>query len=185
MQRALIVPVEDLSAEAFAPFGWILGKPFPSDPTACAYSHPGSDFWHEHIFIPGNGGETEVLWVNYRNKTLQLNALEVHWLTQQAIVPLGGEILHVVCPGVDGSRLPDLSRLKAFRIGDKQGICMAPGCWHASFVLEGQVTCLMLTRRSTTVDLVNHLIHGCQAEETSVVELGTLFDGQILLSPEK
>jgi ureidoglycolate lyase len=143
-----------------------------------AFRSPGSDFWHQHDFDPGAGGATEVLWVDYRNNSRQVRALEAHWLTQQAIVPLDGrEILHVVCPTrADGSHLPDVSGLRCFRVASGQGLCMRPGCWHASFVLQGQTTCLMLTRGSTTRELVAHLASGAPAVETSIVALASLGD---------
>ena len=171
--------VEPLEGTAFEPFGWVLGTACPAAPTATAYRSPGSDFWHQHDFDPGAGGATEVLWVDYRNSSRQVRALEAHWLTQQAIVPLDGrDILHVVCPTrADGSRLPDVSRLRCFRVASGQGVCMRPGCWHASFVLQGQTTCLMLTRGSTTRELVAHLASGAPAVETSIVALASLGEG--------
>jgi ureidoglycolate lyase len=173
--------VEDLTPENFAPFGWVLGKPYPTNPAATAYSHPGSDFWHEHVFDAGSGGETEVVWVNYRDTSLVVRKLEAHWLTQQAIVPLtGAAVIHVVCPGrADDPALPDLDRLKAFPITPGQGICMRPGCWHASFVREGEATCMMLTRRSTTLELARHLTMGAPAVETSIVGLAGLGEAEI------
>jgi ureidoglycolate lyase len=177
------IPIEVLDERAFSEFGWVLGAPFAQDPAATAFSHPGSDFWHVHDFDPGEDGATEVLWVNYRDDSLRLRALEVHWLTEQAIVPLGGhELLHVVCPTrTDASRLPDLTRLRCFRIRSGLGICMRPGCWHASFVTGGHTTCLMLTRRSTTRDLVAHLKGAAFAVESSTVTLGSLGEGELRL----
>lgn len=170
------IPVEPLSEQAFAPFGWVLGSAYPGEPHDAAFTNPDSDFWHMHEFHPGHGGVAEVLWVNYRNDSLRLRTLEAHWLTEQAIVPLGGAaILHVVCPTLDdGSRLPDLTRLRCFHVPSGRGICMRPGCWHASFVTEGQTTCLMLTRRSTTRDLVAHLKGEIEAVETRMVTLASL-----------
>ena len=170
--------VEPLEGTAFEPFGWVLGPACPATSTATAYRSPGSDFWHQHDFDPGAGGATEVLWVDYRNSSRQVRALEAHWLTQQAIVPLDGrEILHVVCPTrADGSRLPDVSQLRCFRVTSGQGLCIVQGCWHASFVLQGQTTCLMLTRGSTTRELVAHLASGAPAAETSIVALASLGD---------
>jgi len=170
--------VEALDAAAFEPFGWIWGTACPTHGTPTSFRSPGSDFWHQHDFDPGAGGTTEVLWVDYRNSSRQVRALEAHWLTQQAIVPLDGrEILHVVCPTrADGSRLPDVSQLRCFRVTSGQGLCMRPGCWHASFVLQGQTTCLMLTRGSTTRELVAHLASGAPAAETSIVALASLGD---------
>ena len=178
MTSGRFLVVEVLEALAFEPFGWVLGTACPTGNTARASRSPGSDFWHQHDFDPGEGGATEVLWVDYRNNRRQVHALEAHWLTQQAIVPLGGRaILHVVCTSrADDSRLPDLSRLRCFLVASGQGVCMRPGCWHASFVLHGQTTCLMLTRGSTTRELVTHLASGAPAVETSIVALASLGD---------
>jgi ureidoglycolate lyase len=163
------IPVETLTEAAFAEFGWVLGSPCPQPPDVMAFSHPGSDFWHTHDFDPGPGGQTEVLWVTYRESRPLLRVLEAHWLTEQAIVPLAGTaVVHVVCPTRrDGSRLPDLGRLRSFRVPAGMGVCMRPGCWHTSLAPEGPATCLMLTRHSTTRDLVSHLKGESVAEETS------------------
>ncbi len=184
MPRDIAIPIEALNPEAFAPFGTVLGRFSPASAPGPAHSNPMSDFWSEHVFEPGAGGACEVVWVNYRNATGLLRTLEAHWLTQQAIIPLGGgEIIHVVCPGrAEEPRLPDLARIRAFRIGDGMGICMNPGCWHASFVAGGQTTCLMLTRASTTRDLVAHLDGKGPAAETTIVEIDALFDGHIRLA---
>ena len=183
-QRVRELPIEALTEDAFRAFGRVLGAPLPKDPGALAFSHPGSDFWHAHDFDPGEGGDTEVLWVNYRDASLRLRALEAHWLTEQAIVPLGGrEIAHVVCPTRDDrSRLPDLARLRCFRVGSGMGVCMRPGCWHASFVFGGETTCLMLTRRSTTRDLVAHLRGDSVAVETGIVSMESLGHAEWLLA---
>ena len=173
MTAEIVLPVESLDAGNFAEFGVVLGDGPSFAPETIAFSDQTTDFWSVHAFDPGAGGAPEVLWVNYRNDSLQVRALEVHWLTEQAIVPLmGGDLLHVVAPTcADGRRIPDLSRLRCFRVTGGRGICMRPGCWHASFVTWGETTCLMLTRRSTTRDLVAHLKEGTPAAETAVVRL--------------
>jgi ureidoglycolate lyase len=185
MPRILELPLRTPSEAEFAPYGWILGKGYPPEPSESAFSHPGSDYWHEHAFEPGESGETEVLWVSYRDDTLVLRKLEAHWKTQQAIVPLGPTpIVHVVCTGQEGAHpTPDPSRLAAFLIAPGRGICMKPGCWHATFVLEGTATCLMLTRRSTTVDLTAHLRGRGEARETTIVDLAAIDDRDIRIRP--
>lgn len=157
---------QPISADAFAPYGWMLGKPFPADPAIPAYTNPATDFWREHVFDPGQDGDAEILWVNYRN-TGRVIELEKHLRTQQAIVPLTGPIIHIVARGApDGS--PDLATLAAFAVAPGRGLCMAPGCWHATRVAATQATCLMLTRRSTTMDLVAHLSSGKNAQESAL-----------------
>ena len=108
-----------------------------------------------------------MLWVTYRNRQRAVTSLEVHRLTQQAIVPLTGEIIHVVAGSrQDGS--PDDGSMRAFRVPVGQGICMPPGCWHTTRVDVQEVTCLMLTRRSTTVDLIAYLTGGSSLSESAV-----------------
>jgi len=177
------IQIEPLSKAAFSPYGQVLGTPFPLQPGEADFTHPGSDFWHMHDFNPGAHGTSEVLWVNYRNDSMLLRTLEVHWLTQQAIVPLGnGTLVHVVCPTRDdGSQLPDIDRLRAFLVTGGQGVCMNPGCWHNSFVFDGQTTCLMLTRSSSTRDLVSYLNGKSVAVESAFFDLAASEEGEIKL----
>lgn len=176
-----ILHIQDLTQSSFAPYGWLLGKSMPSEDSGIPrFSNPATDFWQEHVFDTGPGGETEVLWVNYRSAVapLPLQSLEMHRLTEQAIVPLNGDIIQVVATSsADGS--PDLTTLAAFRIPAGKGICMAPGCWHATRACAPEVTCLMLTRRSTTRDLIDMLAAGSniedgQARESAIANIPTV-----------
>lgn len=148
------VSVRSLTPHDFAPFGWVLGKPLAA--ASVAFENAVTDFRSEHVFAPGAEGRTEVLWVRYRNTAAVVRELEVHHLTEQAIVPLDGDVLHVVALS-DAAGAPDMGTLAAFVVGNGTGICMRPGVWHATRVKAGEVTCLMLTRQSTTRDLIAHL----------------------------
>lgn len=151
MSTDRLLKLEPLSQTAFAPYGWFLGKPYPTAAGAVAFSDVATDFWQEHIFDPGSAGEVEVLWVNYRNNDKTIGTLERHLLTDQAVVPLVGAITQIVArPAADGS--PDLDSLRAFRVEPGSGVCMRANVWHAT--RSEASTCLMLTRRSTTVDLI-------------------------------
>jgi len=160
------VAVLPLSEAAFAPYGRMLGLPYRPGAAEPGFSNPSTDFWRAHVFSPGQDGQAEVLWVNYRSRS-PVGTLEVHHLTEQAIVPLTGTIIHVVANSLaDGS--PDLDSIRAFRIPPGQGICMRPGCWHATRVAGGEVTCLMLTRKSTTLDLIAHMRDHAPATESAL-----------------
>ena len=162
--------INDLTPDAFNAYGWMLGKPMPDGNGVPLYTNPATDFWQEHLFNTGAGGDAELLWVNYRSRSPEIASLEKHLLTQQAIVPLTGAIIQVVAlSAADGS--PDLSTLAAFRVPQGQGVCMRPGCWHATRVCDPEVTCLMLTRRSTTVDLIQHLTTDASATESAIVAI--------------
>lgn len=162
--------IKDLTPDAFTAYGWMLGKPMPDGHGVPLYTHPATDFWHEHLFNTGAGGDAELLWVNYRSQSTEIASLEKHLLTQQAIVPLTGGIIQVVArSAADGT--PDLSTLAAFHVAQGQGVCMRPGCWHATRVAGHEVTCLMLTRRSTTVDLIQHLTTDASATESAIAAI--------------
>ncbi|GAA5233332.1 ureidoglycolate hydrolase [Verticiella sediminum] len=166
---------QPLTEHAFAPYGWMLGKPLPAPAAAAvAFSNAATDFWQQHVFDAGAGGETEILWVNYRSTEPMIGTLEVHDLTEQALVPLTGPVLHVVARSRDDGS-PDLASLRAFALHPGQGVCMRPGCWHASRVPEREAACLMLTRRSTTADLVRHLRGEADGTESRLATLATPF----------
>jgi ureidoglycolate lyase len=170
MTRAAALPVYDLTDDAFKPYGWMLGKPIPQGNGVPLFTNDATDFWQEHVFNTGAGGDAEVLWVNYRSASADIASLEKHLLTQQAIVPLTGSIIQVVArSAADGS--PDLSTLAAFHVAQGQGVCMRPGCWHATRVADTEVTCLMLTRRSTTVDLIQHLTTDAAVTESAITPI--------------
>ena len=170
MTSIATLDIDDLTPGAFRPYGWMLGKPMPDGKGVPLFSNPATDFWQEHLFNTGEGGDAELLWVNYRNHSAEILNLEKHLLTQQAIVPLTGEIIQVVAQSAaDGS--PDLTTLAAFRVPQGQGVCMQPGCWHATRVAGAEVTCLMLTRSSTTADLIQHLMTSASATESAIVDI--------------
>ncbi|KXU82243.1 ureidoglycolate hydrolase [Paraburkholderia monticola] len=179
MLTALCIAIEPLEAHRCEPYGWLLGNPVRTDGDAPAFVSPASDFWREHLFDTGTDGKTEILWVVYRNRNAEIASLELHRLTQQAIVPLTAPVVHIVATSLEDGE-PDLASLRAFEIPVGKGLCMRPNIWHATRVINSEATCLMLTRPSTTYDLVVHLKTGAPACESVVrsidrrtLELGT------------
>jgi ureidoglycolate hydrolase len=167
MTPPLTIPIEPLDAHRCEPYGWMLGKPVSAEGDAPSYVSPASDFWREHLFDTGTPGETEVLWVVYRNRDETVASLELHRLTQQAIVPLTAPVIHVVATALEDGQ-PDPNTLRAFEIPVGKGLCMRPNIWHATRVADKEATCLMLTRPSTTYDLVVHLKTGAPACESAI-----------------
>ncbi len=164
------ITIQTLTPQAFQPYGAMLGKPMPSKNSRPVFSNPATDFWQEHLFEVGEAGQPEILWVNYRHTAPEIDTLEVHLSTQQAIVPLTGEIIHIVAASnPDGE--PDLSTLTAFSIMPGTGVCMDVGCWHTTRVRKKEARCLMLTRQSTTADLIQHLETNQPATESRLVTL--------------
>ena len=172
-QNPMPFTVQALTPDAFAPFGWMLGQAFPAEPNASAFTNPATDFWHQHNFQTGANNGAEILWVNYRNTDRFVTHLEKHLLTEQAIAPLTGSIIQIMASShADGS--VDLASAAAFIVHPGQGICMRAHAWHATRSLSAEVTCLMLTRPSTTIDLVSHMRDGQAAHESAIVEIPRL-----------
>ncbi|WP_421952052.1 ureidoglycolate lyase [Pelagibacterium sp.] len=163
-----MTPIEPLTPNAFAPYGTALG--FATHHTAqTAFFSPASDFWHEHGFASGKA-QTEILWVVYRSSDPTIARLEAHTATEQALIPLTGSVVHIVARSAPGGA-PDPQTVKAFAIAPGQGVVMAENCWHATRVLSGDVTCAMLTRASTTKDLVAHLNTGATLTESRYADV--------------
>lgn len=171
----LFIQPEPLTSHAFAAYGQVLGRPYCAD--VAGFSNPASDFWHQHYFQAGHDAMPEVLWVNYRNGDPTVTELEVHWKTQQAIVPLGqARIIHIVALSRQNVRAPNPKTVRAFYVNPGQGICMNPGCWHTTRIVSDESTCLMLTRGSTTIDLVRHLRGEAQAQESGFAKVDVCLD---------
>jgi ureidoglycolate hydrolase len=178
MLTTFSLPIEPLDASRCEPYGWMLGKPVGADRDAPKFTSPASDFWREHLFDTGTPGETEILWVTYRNSDERVTSLEMHYLTQQAIVPLTAPVVHIVATSSEDGK-PDLDSLRAFAIPVGKGLCMRRGIWHATRVTERESTCLMLTRPSTTDDLIVHLTTGAPGCESIIqpIEMHRLAKG--------
>lgn len=154
--------VAPLTPERFQLYGWVFTPAVR--PGLMNFASRDIAFSEQHIFDPGSSGDTQILWVTYSARGSEFQTLEMHKFCQQVVVPLTGDVIQIVAANAPDER-PDLQSLAAFRIRPGQGICMRPGCWHTTRVEKGDVTCLMLTRRSTTYDLIAHL-----KDETTLAE---------------
>ena len=163
-----MIAIQELTQESFRLFGWALGRGLQT--SSLAFSNAATDFWEEHLFDPGRAGETEILWVNYRDRTKVITRLESHRLTQQIVVPLTGDIVQIVAQSRQDASV-DLASMSAFRVKVGEGVCMRAGCWHATRVEKEEVRCLMITRRSTTVDLVGHLQGASPLNESALADV--------------
>ncbi|MFT8306894.1 ureidoglycolate lyase [Acetobacter malorum] len=122
------VLVRRLTPQDFSLFGWVLGKP-PAG-AEIAFENATTDFRSEHQFYSGVGGGTEILWVRYRDSTSAVSKLEVHHLTEQAIIPLDGDVIQVVALS-NSQGAPDMATLAAFAVSNGTGVCMRPACMEA------------------------------------------------------
>ncbi|RFU49867.1 ureidoglycolate hydrolase [Paraburkholderia sp. DHOC27] len=168
----LSVVAEPLDAARCEPYGWMLANPLRVEAGSPAFTSAATDFFRVHLFDAGASGETEILWVTYRDTNARIESLELHRLTQQAVVPLSAPVVQIVATSNENG-LPDLSTLRAFVIPLGAGLCMRAAVWHATRVTSGESLCLMLTRASTTLDLIDHLKTGAPALESVIRSIQT------------
>lgn len=144
------VRIEVPTAQTAAPYGSLLGKPFPEERDAIAsFRTPsGMAVWRQELFDVGPGGEPEIAWVIHKGADPIVTRFEKHDLTEQAVIPLTGDLIQIVAlSGADEA--PDLSTIRAFRLTPGIGLSMGRNIWHAS--RSKGITLAMLTRGSTSV----------------------------------
>ena len=168
------IRVEPITAAGYAPFGWVFGEQPPA-PRRDWVDSDGAGFWHEHDFLVGDGGDVEFVWVTYKARPAIATQMEAHRLTEQAIVPVTGQpLLHIVAPPNEDPLAediaPDVSAARAFYMDGTKGVCMKVGTWHMHFAL-GDNRHFMVTRRSTTNDILGGIRDGRQMQETVIVSI--------------
>ncbi|SIT50923.1 conserved hypothetical protein [Paraburkholderia piptadeniae] len=167
-----LLRVEQLTPEAFSPYGWVLGKRLSASAEDPLFQSESLSMWCEHLFDAGTANETEILWASFGDKSDLVQQLEVRRLTQEAMVPLTGSLIQIVAFS-QATRIPEMSSLRAFEIPVGMGTCIRPWCWHATRTLSGPTTAFMLSRRSTSFDLIVHLHTGAPLSESASIPICT------------
>lgn len=155
--------VRSLDTEGFSPYGRVIDATAQLG-TAQAGTGQAStgqpSFWSAETafvsassFDPGAEGTVDLLWVTY-DRTERPSTFEVHLHTEQALIPISGSVVqHVFRPDHNDGEV------ESFLVEPGQGVVMDPGCYHTTTSVDGFVTCLMVSRESTTRDLADSL-HG-------------------------
>ena len=76
------IPLQDLTPDTFRAYGWMLGKPMPDGNGVPLFTNAATDFWQEHVFNTGGGGDAELLWVNYRSRDADIASLKASGLAR-------------------------------------------------------------------------------------------------------
>lgn len=132
-----VLPVEPLTAEAFAPFGDVI------EAASAARHYPINDGFAERFHdlarldTQADGGQPLLNIFRARGRRLPLTValLERHRLGSQAFLPLAPQAFLVVVapPGT----APDEARLRAFLAAPGQGVNYGRGTWHHPLIALG------------------------------------------------
>src|SRR5436305_14339922 len=125
--KTIQVPVEPLTAEAFAPFGTVVTQ--PGGPAT--FEGNRSRSW----ILPFKAkGAAQLMFSRFYHQTMTFTVLERHFNVTQGFMPLHGTpLVMVVAPrtsrhGPDAIPAPDT--LRAFYVDGGSGLIMHAGTWH-------------------------------------------------------
>ena len=140
------LPLEPLTAAAFAPFGDVIEVPAgaggaANDGTAVRYDDVGA------LELTASDGRPvlSLFRVAPARLPLECGALERHPLSSQAFVPVGGRRFLVVVSG--GGEAPEAARARAFLTDGRQGVNYRRATWHHPVLaLEAETDFVMVGR---------------------------------------
>jgi ureidoglycolate lyase len=149
------IRVEPLTAEAFAPFGRVLGQPSAAAPDA---ARDDLEAWVNFSDLMGLE-RAEPMWtfLRVRHHTQPVTRLERHVHAAKAIIPLEGTCVLVAALGGgpdDPGALPDENTLRAFLLDGSAGVLLPRGCWHwVSFAVTETATFMLLMEKAIFGDI--------------------------------
>ena len=153
-----IVPLEETTAEEFAPYGQIMGReagePFETL-EILKYWTKNADLGPENEKVDGG-----LLVCNKSGRNVKY--FERHPETGEYFIPIEGECIFVMAPADNSKDRPDISRVKAFYLNGKLGAALHKGNWHWPPIPLGETVKFVLIRKGTLW------------ETTEIKELGEL-----------
>ncbi len=128
----ITLPVEALTAVAFAPFGDVIEA---RDETAFSVNDGQAQRFHDLARVEV-GAEGQTLVSIFRSAPcafpLALHKVERHPLGSQAFIPLGVHPFLIVVAATAATDVP--TRPRAFLSNGRQGVNYRPGLWHHALV---------------------------------------------------
>jgi ureidoglycolate hydrolase len=169
MVRTIEIPLARLSAEAFAPFGHIIGAPAG----AATFAATHLQAWPLAFEAAGSA---ELMLCRYLHQPYELTVLERHPDVTQAFIPLGdAPSVMVVAPPTGQGEVPDPTAIRAFHAPGNVGMMLRRGTWHAvtRFPVDPKgATFVMVTDRATQRELEAEKTDGTPPTRTQVVDYG-------------
>lgn len=131
--RTICLTVQEMTREAFAPYGEIIGE-------------------RGEVDLDLDGGNPNLVAQTVENRSFTFDFLGRHQRTEQVFVPLGGtkSIIAVAPPSVENPAIPDGQQMAAFLVDGSCAFKLHRGTWHAAaFPLADSATFLVFEREGT------------------------------------
>jgi ureidoglycolate lyase len=142
------LPVEPLTAEAFAPYGRVVERPERPEDAA----GPGWRWWAETAYLSGDGRPFGVGYLALWPADGTFDWAERHLRTQEAVFATSADLLVYVAPAdhpEDPGRLPAPDRFRVFRVPPGSGVVMDRAVWHGAPLAESPTRALVLILEGT------------------------------------
>jgi ureidoglycolate lyase len=142
------LPVEPLTAEAFAPYGRVVERPARPEDAA----GPGWRWWAETAYLAGDGRPFGVGYLDLWPADGTFDWAERHLRTQEAVFATSADLLVYVAPAdhpEDPARLPAPDRFRVFRVPPGSGVVMDRAVWHGAPLAETPTRALVLILEGT------------------------------------
>lgn len=145
-----------LSAEAFAPYGTVVGGP-AAGPGRWINGGTTERFdLVDDLALHAHGGRPTLALYRAQARRFPhpVQDLERHALGSQTFLPLGARrfVLVVARPGA----APGARDLAAFATNGHQGVCLTPGTWHHALLAVDAGDFAVVERRAAAIDCDEH-----------------------------
>lgn len=145
------VRIEDADAANIAEFGCLVGSEAGRAGAESVY-YPGSMNWRFDDF--SSDDDTTVIVSRPKPREMQVRWMERHAKHTQTFVPLGGRAFVIVLAPPNQAALPDLARVRAFRVDGNQALMLKKDCWHDyPYAIQSNTDLLIIMRRETMDNL--------------------------------
>ena len=146
------LPLEDLNAAEFEPYGRVVELPSES-PHA---EGPGWRWWGEILALEGDGRSWGVGYLELAPTPLFFDWAERHMRSREAVIATSGDLGVYVGPAdhpEEPERIPPRERFRVFRVRSGSAVVLEPAVWHgAPFALDGPASALVLLLEGTGRD---------------------------------
>ncbi len=160
----MILPIQDLTPSAFAPFGSVIEQPErPRDAGG-----PGWQWWGEMVNMAGGDRPYAIGFLDLQPVARRFDWAERHMQTDELLAPLHAGCLVYVAPPEhldEPDHLPALDHFQVFRVRQGQAVLLNKGVWHGAPLADDRSTNVLVILKHNTSDGDIHLV---RFEETPV-----------------
>ena len=125
------LPIKELTAQAFAPYGQIVDQPQRENDA----SGPGWMWWGEMVKLEGGDRPYAIGYLDLKPADLRFDWAERHMHSDELIIPVGGDCLVYTAPAEypdQPERMPSLDKFEVFRVKKGQAVLLNKGVWHGA-----------------------------------------------------